>query len=133
MLDTLAAVKQAYDNKPKKDDDEDQSARKKPAASTENRKGATPSSAKIVNKARRTVKSKTEQTESKGYSRDWKTVPNICEHASRKSFCCRGPSGGKMFSCKTKPRKRAQDEAVGWIKVECKKLGVPAPRAKCML
>ena len=34
-----------------------------------------------------------------------------------------------MFSYKTKPRKRAQDETVRWIKAECKKLGVPVPRS----
>lgn len=134
VLDTLAAVKQAYDKEAKKDDDDDAvdgdekpPTMRKPAAAAKNRKPAAASNGKIANKAGSIVKIKKEQT---NIFSNGNTVPHLCEQASRQTFCCRGPDGGAMFSCKTKSRKRAQDEAVSWIKAECKKLRVPVPRSK---
>ena len=133
-MDTLAAAKQAYLNKAKKDDDDDAAdgdektpTMRKPAAAAKNRTAATSSNGKIVNKVGNIVKINKGQGET---LTPWRTVPRLCEQASRQTFCCWGPNGGKMFSYKEKSRKRAQDEAVSWIKAECKTLRVPVPRSK---
>ena len=55
---------------------------------------------------------------------------SMSEHSSREAFCCRGPTGGKMFSYKSKSRKQALSEAVGWIKGTCNKLRLPVPPSK---
>ena len=130
VLDTLSAVRQAYDKKAKKDDDDDEkpSMMRKPAAASKNRKAAASSNPKIAAKpAASIVETKNKQKVPKKGST---SVVQLCEQASRSTFCCRAPDGGKLFSYKTKSRKRAQDDAVTWIKAECKKLRVPVPNSK---
>ena len=96
----------------------------------QNRKEAALSNPKIAAKpASSIVKTKNKQNKPPSRSRATSGV-HLCERASRYAFCCRAPDGGKMFSYKKMSRKRAQDEAVSWIKAECKKRRIPVPRSK---
>ena len=139
VLAVLAQVKQAYgQRRPQSDEDENDaepSSMKKPAAATKNRKTAPSTNGKLAKPAGSIATSKHVQkcTKTKGKYKDNKSIPQICEHASRDAFCCRGPNGGKMFSYKEKSRNKAQDEAVSWIQAECKKVRVPVPSSKFMV
>jgi hypothetical protein len=141
VLATLAQVQQAYaQRRPQSDEDENDaepSSMKKPAAAaTKNRKRTPSTDGKLAKPAGSIATSKHVQkcTKSKRpYVQHVRKTPSICEHASREAFCCRGPDGGKMFTYKNKNRKKTQEDAVSWVKAECKRLRVPVPPSKFVI